>query len=244
MAYLKIEKWGERYRLVKLDGLPKAKKNSEYVIFSPKKEGDSTATERFENNLSRAKSRVLECGYCNDWEYFVTLTLDGQLRDRFDLPAFIKALGYWIGSYNRKYHTKLKYVLIPEQHKNGAYHMHGLLNGVSPLSLITNKNGYLDMPFYRERFGFISLSRLTHKDKAVSYITKYISKGFSQTEIDSGKHLYYCSQGLNKREYIQHFHVPSYFPMDFENSYCGITWIDSAEQLEDVVFDILTHYEN
>lgn len=242
MAYLKIEKWGNRFRLVKLDGQPKAPK--EYVPFSPKKEGESTATERFENNLSRAKSRVLECGYCNEWEYFVTLTLDGSLRDRYDLPAFVKALGVWIKLYNRKFHTKLKYVLIPEQHKDGAYHMHGLLSGVSPLSLKTNEHGYKDLPFYRERFGYISLSPLASKDKAVSYITKYISKGFSQTEIDSGKHLYYCSQGLNKREYIQHLNVPSDYPMDFENTYCGITWLDGAEQLESVVLDILTHFEN
>ena len=233
MSILRIEKYGDQYRLLKMPS--RAKKER---MFSDNPER-STPDERFPNNVARARSKVLEYGYCNKWEYFCTLTLDGSLRDRYDLPEFVKALGRWISRYNRKYRCSLKYLLIPEQHKDGAYHMHGLLSGVSPDSLERNEYGYLDLPFYRLQFGYISLSKLKDKDKAVSYITKYISKGFAQTEIESGKHLYYVSKKLDTKLLLFESYILDTFPMDFENEYCGISWRGNYFNLDDFYFEIL-----
>lgn len=230
MAVLYIEAFGNRWRLLKMP--KKAKK----LFASPEAAAQAAEAERLTNNIVRARSRVLELGYCNKWEFFCTLTLDGSLRDRYDLPAFVKALGVWIGNYNKRYNTHLRYILIPEQHKDGAYHMHGLLSGVAASSLCKNEHGYLDMPYYRKHFGYISLDRLRSKDKAVSYITKYISKGFSQTDIKSGKHLFYASKKLDGKVRVWEMDVPEDFKMDFENDFCGISWMPENWRIEDFVF--------
>lgn len=239
MAVLIVEQYGDRYRLLKL---PYPFKKERLFEYNPVKDAASSA-ERLSNNISRAKSKILEYGYCNNWEFFCTLTLDGALRDRYDLPSFVKALGVWIGNYNKLYHTHLKYILIPEQHKDGAYHMHGLLSGVSPDSLFLNDNGYLDLPYYRRHFGFISLDELRDKDRAVSYITKYISKGFSQTDIESGKHLYYVSRNLDTKYRLWQCQVDNSFKMDYENDYCGITWCPKNWSLDDFIFSQISAEE-
>lgn len=232
MAVLIVEQYGDRYRLLKLPYPVK----KERMFASPDTAAEASASARLANNVSRAKGKVLEYGYCNQWDYFVTLTLDGALRDRFDLPSFVKALGVWVGNYNKRFGTKLRYILIPEQHKDGAYHMHGLFSGVAADSLCKNEYGYLDMPYYRKHFGYISLDKLRNKDKAVSYITKYISKGFAQTDIESGKHLYYVSKNLDTKCRIWQCQVENSYKMDFENEYCGISWCPKNWSLEQFVF--------
>ena len=235
-----VEKYGEKYRLLKM---PYRFGTSKERMFN-NSEDESTPSEReqsekLDNNISRARSRILELGYSNKWEYFCTLTLDGAKRDRYDLNGFVRALGKWIGHYNRKFSCKLKYLLIPEQHKDGAYHMHGLLSGVSSDSLVKNEYNFLDIPFYRERFGFISLDPIRDENKTVSYITKYITKDAAKTSVAAGNHLFYASRGLEGKQRIAAFDVPENFKMDFENEYCGITWLRPEQNIEDIVLDII-----
>lgn len=236
MSILKVEKYGEQFRIIKFPS--RAPKEHLFVPDEQPREREPNG-ERFPNNVARARGKVIEYGYCNKWEFFCTLTVDGALRDRYDLPEYVKALGRWVSRYNRKYGAKLRYLLIPEQHKDGAYHMHGLLAGVSPASLTRNEHGYLDLPFYRLQFGYISLSKLRDKDKAVSYITKYISKGFAQTDIEGGKHLYYVSKNLDKKVLLLQSYVVDDFPMDYENDYCGISWRGKDFDLDAFAFELI-----
>lgn len=197
--------------------------------------GGASSDEKELCNLYRAKSKVRELAFCNEWEYFVTLTLDGTKQDRHDLDGYIKDLGVWIGNYNKKYRTKLVYLLIPEQHKDGAYHLHGLLHGVSADSLVKNRFGYLDMPYYAARFGFISLSKVKDRKKTASYITKYVAKAFGQTQIGLFKHTYYRSKGLQGAYTLGEFAAVD-IPADvWQNDYCGIQWLDGEAALSDFI---------
>ncbi len=47
--------------------------------FNPDKEksGDLTSyEEKLANSISRSRQKVFEYAYCNDWDWFVTMTLD------------------------------------------------------------------------------------------------------------------------------------------------------------------------
>lgn len=55
-----------------------------------------------ENNISRAKSRVFELALCNEWDIFLTFTLDPKKYDRDDLKKFQKDLGQFIRDYKQK----------------------------------------------------------------------------------------------------------------------------------------------
>lgn len=194
---------------------------------------DESAEWKSDNNICRARSRVKELALCNDWEWFVTLTLDKDKQDRYDIDGYIRDLGVWIGNYNKKYHCKLRYLLIPEQHKDGAWHMHGLFHDVAVNSLQRNSYGYWDIPYYAARFGYISLSPIRDKEKTSSYIIKYVSKSMNRTDIKKHKHLFYASRGLEGAEVIHQDFCSALPEGVWKNDFVGIEWFSSLEKLQD-----------
>lgn len=76
----------------------------------------------------RARSALRDKALCTPMRYFVTLTLSPQLvADRHDIGALVKLLRVWLD--NRVRRKGLAYVLVPERHKDGALHLHGLITG-------------------------------------------------------------------------------------------------------------------
>lgn len=75
----------------------------------------------------RARTQVRDLALCNSFDYFVTLTLDAQRVDRHDVRAVTRKLNQWLDNAVRRH--GLKYVLVPELHKDGAIHFHGFFNG-------------------------------------------------------------------------------------------------------------------
>lgn len=167
-------------------------------------------------NIIRAKNLVKEYGLCNPWDFFVTLTLDKDKYDRYDLKKYKHDLSQFLNNYNRKGRS-VKYLLIPEMHQDGAWHMHGLLYGIPPEDLYTNEHGYLVWKPYAEKFGFINIASIRDIEKCSSYITKYITKDLSKAIKDLNAHLYYASQGLNKAERLFQGHASLLTDYDWES---------------------------
>lgn len=76
--------------------------------------------------VRRAKARVRDIAIANDFDYFVTLTLDSAKVDRYDVKQITRKLSAWCDNQVRRY--GLRYVLIPERHKDGALHFHGFMS--------------------------------------------------------------------------------------------------------------------
>lgn len=74
----------------------------------------------------RARAAVRDLGMCNDWRFFVTLTLDAAKIDRYDVREITRRLNTWLDNHVRR--DGLAYVLVPERHKDGAIHFHGFFN--------------------------------------------------------------------------------------------------------------------
>lgn len=189
---------------------------------------------KLENNISRAKSKIFEYSMCNDFDYFVTLTLDPEKYDRFNLKEYIQKLGKFFRNYNRLHNTKIKYLLIPEQHKDGAWHLHGLIKGILSKHLIKNKNGYLDWGHYTSRFGYMSLGTIKDKEACAKYITKYITKDMSNTIKELNAKCYYCSKGLKVAEEIKRGTLCREFQFDFENDYIKTSMLKA--DISDFIF--------
>lgn len=176
--------------------------------------------ERFKNSVSRSKARIFELAMCNEFTHFCTFTQDESMRDRFDLKTFRKDFAQLVRNINRNRPEggKIKYLLIPEQHKNGAWHMHGLLMGLTPEDLrpfnlseklpyrireqIENGETVYDWSRYRRAFGYFTCTEIKNHTACSKYITKYISKDLQKTVREGGEHLFFASQGLNGRETI------------------------------------------
>lgn len=196
--------------------------------------------EKLTENISRARANIFEYAFCNPWEYFVTLTLDKTKYNRHDLQKFHNDFVKFICNQRRK-GIDIKFLLIPETHTNGAWHMHGFIMGLpeEELRLFTleeklpyyirnklqeNQEVY-DWNRYREKFGFCDLEPIRNREACAKYVTKYVSKSLAEDIKTLGAHLYYCSRGLKKAEIKAkgHFSQELKCP-DYKNEYCSVKW--------------------
>lgn len=151
------------------------------------------------DNLKRAKDKVFEIASANKWDWMITLTLDKEKIDRYNPEEVQKLVSKWFD--NNVQRRGLKYLIVPEEHEDGAIHFHGLCNDVldfvfaerykikgrkKPVALSTlKKYGYkptdenVQEVFNIKNFpyGFTTALRLDDNVMAVSlYMTKYITK--------------------------------------------------------------------
>lgn len=216
---------------------------------------DTSADEKLSNNICRARNKILEYVLCNDFVFFVTLTLNPDKYDRNNLKQFIKELGYFIQNYNRRKNADIKYLLIPEQHKDGCWHIHGFIMGLPydrlelfdisgdkplPRYIVDKvKQGSLlyNFPAYEKRFGYNIFEPIRNKKASVLYMSKYLTKDLSRNVTELGNHLYYCSKGLKKAEIIKEGQfLDSSFQFDFSNEYGGQSFYDELpdDKLEEI----------
>ena len=179
------------------------------AIFLRDRETEQHYDVKLDSNFSRARSMVLQYALCNPWDYFFTGTLDQLKFDRYDLDAYASRLMQFIRDKRKKYNASFQVLLVPERHKDGAWHIHGLVNGLPDAALTSFEppaprhlieNGFLNWPDYMNKFGFCSLAPIRDPVATAFYITKYISKDISQRSSDLGKHLYFHSRPLRKSE--------------------------------------------
>lgn len=190
---------------------------------------------KLSNNVTRARTRVFDLAICNDFEYFITLTINKEKLDRYELKEYIKKLGQFIRNYRRDYEADIQYLLIPEKHKDGAWHMHGLIKGIPKDHLHINENGYLDWENYKKRFGWCSIDKIKNKEAISKYITKYVRKSFDTdrgiTEKESK--LYYSSRGLKrpqkKKEGTLNGYQLNKIPFKYENDYVRTGFLTGQE---------------
>lgn len=187
-----------------------------------------------DNSISRSRSKVFEYAACNDFDYFVTLTLNPDKYNRYDLSKYIKDLGQFIRNYRRKHDVNIQYLLIPEKHKTGAWHMHGLIKGIPENHLCKNSNGYMDWEPYRDKFGYISIDKIRSQDAVAKYITKYITKALQSDLRDmKEKKVYYNSRGLKTAEKLIEGYLPvaklHQITFDFKNDYIRLKDMDYTQ---------------
>ena len=214
-------------------------------------EKNTVNEEKLCNNLSRAKSTIQELALCNDWQYFFTATIDPTKYDREDLPKFRKDFTRFC---REKHATKIDYLLIPERHANGGWHMHGFLSGIPPellreftlqeclpvalLKKLQQGKKIYDWSGYRNKFGFCVLEPVESPTAAAFYVTKYVTKDNSRNVQQMGGHLYYASQGLNRAKILKIGKMDvSAVKWDFENEYVKIKWYGFTEHPELLIQD-------
>lgn len=88
--------------------------------------GEHLRAENIKRAVRRAKQNLRDLALCNDMRYFVTLTLDASVIDRYDMKEITRRLNAWCS--NQVQRCGLAYVLVPERHKDGAVHFHGFVN--------------------------------------------------------------------------------------------------------------------
>lgn len=248
-----------KYKLVTLKNSIKVsgyeeEKSILYEVESKNNHKRNVNDEKLDNNIIRAKSKIFEYAICNDFEFFVTLTLNGKKIERNDIDCFIKKLGQYIRDVRKHTGQKIEYILIPEKHSDGInWHMHGLVKGLEDIrkydikenipkrmkdKIIQYREYNLNLyewVGYSKKFGFNCIEPIRDKEACSAYITKYISKSIDceMGITEKNKKMYYCSRGLKTAKNIKKGVIPTYnINYDYENEYCKIKWLNENQAKE------------
>ena len=192
--------------------------------------------QKLTESISRSRKMVHELALCNPWEFFGTLTLSPDKVNRVDLNIAYKRIAKFINNYNSRKGAEIKFLIVPEQHKDGAWHFHGLFKGLPLTHLVQfslNDNipdklkGYIQQgrsiynwPAYAAAFGWVTMEPIIDHDRCASYMTKYITKDLQKSSIELHHHVYYCSKGLRRAEIVMREPmIKNIENPDFENDY-------------------------
>lgn len=165
---------------------------------------DSAGVKDLERSIASSTSRTINSIYqltrSNYWEYFLTLTFNPDKVNSFDYDEVSKKLSKWINHFKERYAPDLKYILVPELHKSGRIHFHGLLANIGNAQLIdsgkTDNKGNVIYNLGNYKLGFTTCTKINDVARASSYITKYVTKELCT--ITKNKKRYWCSKNLDK----------------------------------------------
>ncbi len=145
-----------------------------------------------QSSMNRTIQKIYEISRANIWEYFLTLTFDRNKLDSSDYNLLCDKVSKWLNNLRSRYAPDLKYLIVPELHKDGVhYHFHGLLANIGNITLTDSgikKNGHTIYNMANWKYGFSTVSKVAESNKVSSYITKYITKEL-------------CAVSKNKRRY-------------------------------------------
>lgn len=185
---------------------------------SKKQHGITPKTERNykAESLSRAKRTIIDYADNNPFNYFITITFDKKKIDRTDGTLLYNRIKDAFRYYKDYYCPELIYLLVPERHKDGCFHFHGLCripdilyndgSIMPPPDLSKHYDRWKHCYYWRSRYFFNTFgavrfdSIFTNSIACSRYISKYITK---ETE-KAFPLTYLCSRGLKKSTVIWH----------------------------------------
>lgn len=164
------------------------------------------------SSVNRTINQIYMISRANKWEYFVTLTINPKKLDNTDFNLISEKLNIWTNNLKKRYAPELKYIIVPELHKDKSkWHFHGLFANIGKMPLTFSGKvcvgkfvyDYVKKPFATKiyniplwKYGFSTATVIRDSSKASSYITKYITKDLSH--ILQNQHRYLASQNVDK----------------------------------------------
>lgn len=157
--------------------------------------------------MHRAKEKIYGYVIANDWEYWATQTFNMGAIDRYNLDEIVKRYNMKLKNIKRRQCPELKWLIVPEQHKDGAWHLHMFMSGIPKermkYSGCDHYSGDKKRPIYNwldtDDYGFnyyLYIVDLEPLERVImtNYITKYITKDLVEKRFN--KKMYWCSRGL------------------------------------------------
>lgn len=224
----------------------------------------NTDTEEIERvSVSRTKRNIREIVLCNDFEYFATWTIDSKNFDRFSLDNVVYNMKKLLKEYKRR-NKNFKYIYIIEQHIKSGFHFHGFVKGIPeeefiqytkedytfpkklPYKLINeiekSKKNIYHIPYFDNKMGYNTFSKVNNYNAAANYIMKYITKNAPVRTTEN--QIYFCSRGLKRASIIEI--NPDYefsFQNQYSNEYLTIFDYDIRNLKHNYLLDLIMSYK-
>lgn len=168
------------------------------------------------DHAKEIKEKVFDIAILNadKWTHMFTLTVSPDKLDRYDYIACGKKVCKFWQNMSHRYESE--YLLIPELHRDGAIHFHGLMSAGSLPLVASGKKDNSGRPIYNIKtyhYGFTTAVPLDAgtSEHVCKYITKYITKDLVRITPRS----FYYSQGLDTKVEIQYFNTDFYRDFSF-----------------------------
>ena len=141
-------------------------------------DGGTDITRDRADNIRRSKQKVLHMAMLNPFTHFITWTLNAAKIDRYSPDEVSRKLKRFLQDCVKRHN--LTYLIIPEHHKDGAIHMHGLISGNMKLvdsgkRWLSDGRAIYNMPQWQ--YGWTTaIPTQGDPQRIAHYITKYITK--------------------------------------------------------------------
>ncbi|WP_313165819.1 hypothetical protein [Sedimentibacter sp.] len=155
----------------------------------------------FNRSARRSKNTVWDIALSNTWEWFVTLTFNPEKVDSFNYEECTKKLSKWLNNARTKCGEDFMYIMIPELHKSGRFHFHGLLSNADALRFVDSGHKMNEDIIYNigsYKLGFTTATKVKDTLLVGKYIAKYITKEL--TACTKGKRRYWASRNCFRPE--------------------------------------------
>ena len=183
------------------------------------------------DNLKRAKEKIFDIAFINDFDYFVTLTFDDNIINSKDEDEVHRVMRNWFNNMVKRYN--FKYLAVPEFHKSKRIHFHMLCSGdlnlidsgtvliperENPVKISTADKICKDKSLYRTVYnlanwknGFSTVVKFNKCDdngQGTTAIAKYLTKYITKDLIKVLKSYYYAGGHLEREVQTQYSVVP------------------------------------
>lgn len=191
-------------------------KNLEYCPFTDDMEEIGSiddAQRATQVSLNRSKQQLVGICRANKWSHFLTFTFNPRLVDSTNYEEVCIKAGQFMNNLRKRTCPDMKYVLVPELHKNGGkYHLHGLIADCEGFQMRVSgkeKAGHIIYNIPSWKYGWNTATEVEHTGKVSNYIAKYITK--DTNGLLHGKHRYWCSQNtIRPKDVCDELYIPDY----------------------------------
>lgn len=217
---------------------PRVKSN--LLSFKDNSNNSSSNYDVEQNKMKRVfeiRRKIFDYSKENSFEYFGTFTFNSSFEDNESRFKEMKRYLEVIRTRAKRADIELRYIVVPELHKSGLIHFHGLFGGFK-LNLVDSGHKFKNTKIYNlEDFeaGFTNFQLIRSKDKISNYITKYITKNLLDSPVSKNKKKYWCSKNLKLPvEKRLEKEIDIEFLPDFDSEICSIYNL-SKQQFEKIM---------
>ena len=166
------------------------------------------------SSINRTVNTIYEYARSNVWSYFLTLTIDPKKMDNSveNYDNFSKSIRKYFNHLKERYAPDLKYLIVPELHKDGKkFHFHALVSDVGNIQFtfsgkvsVGRYTYSIDrcpwgrkiyhMPLWK--YGWSTATKVEDSAKCSGYLCKYITKDLCS--MTKGKRRFWASHNLEK----------------------------------------------
>lgn len=149
-----------------------------------------------QNSMKRSLGTIYDISRSNEWEYFVTLTFSPEKVDRYNYSLCSAKLSQWLKDIRKRVGSDFCYLVVPERHKDGAFHFHGLFANCDGLDFSPSghfdDSGRIIFNIGSYHLGFTTATAVSNNESVTKYLTKYVTKEL--VESTRGKKRYWASR--------------------------------------------------